>query len=90
MTALRPVTDLVLRHLKVQANIFERGIKMSENKEAMYIACASIVPDCPFTASAATEAELMKKVAAHAAHDHKISEVSPELAAKVKAAIKIQ
>ena len=88
MTALRPVTDLVLRHLKVQANIFERRIKMSENKEAMYIACASIVPDCPFTASAATEAELLKKVATHAANVHKITEISPELAAKVKAAIK--
>jgi len=61
---------------------------MSESNEAMHIACASIVPDCPFTASAATEEELMKKVAAHAAHDHKIAEVSPELAAKVKAAIK--
>jgi predicted small metal-binding protein len=53
----------------------------------MHIACASIVPDCPFTASAATEEELMEKVAAHAAHDHKITEVSPELAAKVKSAI---
>ena len=61
---------------------------MSENKEAMYIACASIMNGCPFTASAATEAELMKKVAAHAAHEHKITELSPELAAKVKAAIK--
>ena len=61
---------------------------MSESKEEIYIACASIVPDCPFTASAATEEELMKKVAAHAAHDHKITEVSPELTAKVKAAIK--
>jgi predicted small metal-binding protein len=53
----------------------------------MHIACASIVPDCPFTASAATEEELIKKVAAHAAQDHKIAEVSPELAAKIKAAI---
>ena len=61
---------------------------MPESKEAKHIACASIVPDCPFTASAATEEELMKKVAAHAAHDHKITEVTPELAAKVKAAIK--
>ena len=61
---------------------------MPENREAIYIACASIVPECPFTASAATEAELMKIVAAHAAHDHEITEVSPELAAKVKAAIK--
>ena len=61
---------------------------MPQSKEAMHIACASIVPDCPFTASAATEEELMKKVAAHAAHDHGISQVTPELAAKVKAAIK--
>ena len=55
-----------------------------------YIACAEIVPDCPFTASAATEEELLKKVVAHAAHDHGITEVTPELAAKVRAAIKSQ
>ncbi|HJZ77033.1 MAG TPA: DUF1059 domain-containing protein [Vicinamibacterales bacterium] len=60
----------------------------SENAKDKYIACAAIVPDCPFTASAATEDELLKAVAAHAAHDHGITEVSPELAAKVKAAIK--
>jgi predicted small metal-binding protein len=30
----------------------------------------------------------LKSVAAHAAHHHGITEVSPELAAKVKAAIK--
>ena len=56
--------------------------------DTKHIACAEIVPDCPFTASAATEEELMKKVAAHAAHDHGITKVSPELAVKVKAAIK--
>lgn len=55
---------------------------------AKYIACAEIVPDCSFTASAATEEELVKKVAAHAAQKHGITEVTPELAAKVKAAIK--
>ena len=60
---------------------------MPESKEAFHIACASIMPGCTFTASAATEEELMKKVAAHAARDHKIAEISPELAAKVKAAI---
>ena len=52
-----------------------------------HIACASIVPDCPFEATATTEEELLKKVAAHAAHDHGISDVTPELLAKVKAAI---
>jgi predicted small metal-binding protein len=57
------------------------------NKEMKHIACAAIVPDCPFTASAETEEELVRKVAAHAAHDHGITEVTPELAAMVKAAI---
>jgi predicted small metal-binding protein len=56
--------------------------------EAKRIACAEIVPDCPFTASAGTEEELLQKVVAHAAHDHGITEVTPELAAKVKAAIR--
>ncbi|HEY1307774.1 MAG TPA: DUF1059 domain-containing protein [Vicinamibacterales bacterium] len=53
-----------------------------------YIACAALVPDCPFEATAQTEDELLQMVAAHAAHTHGITEVSPELAAKVKAAIK--
>jgi predicted small metal-binding protein len=53
-----------------------------------HIACGDVVPDCPFTASAATEEELLQKVVAHAAHEHGITEVSPELAAQVKAAIR--
>ena len=53
-----------------------------------YIACAALVPDCPFEATAQTEDELLEMVAAHAAHTHGITEVTPELAAKVKAAIK--
>jgi predicted small metal-binding protein len=52
-----------------------------------YIACAAVVPDCPFEATAATEEELLTMVAAHATHDHGITEVTPELVAKVKAAI---
>lgn len=60
----------------------------SETENAKYIACAAIVPECPFTASAATEEELLKKVSVHAAHSHGITEVTPELAAKVAAAIK--
>jgi predicted small metal-binding protein len=52
-----------------------------------YIACSSVVPDCPFEATATTEEELLKAVAAHASHAHGITEVTPELAAKVKAAI---
>jgi len=54
------------------------------------IACGDIVPGCEFTATAATEEELLAQVAAHAAHDHGVTDITPELAAKVKAAIKTQ
>jgi predicted small metal-binding protein len=72
------------------AGISEGSAKMAEpeSAQARQIACAEIVPDCPFTASAATEEELMQKVAAHAAHDHGIAVLTPELAAKVRAAIR--
>jgi predicted small metal-binding protein len=59
-----------------------------DSLNAKYIACAEIVPDCTFEASAGTEEELVKKVVAHAAHAHGVTEITPELAAKVKAAIK--
>jgi predicted small metal-binding protein len=59
-------------------------------KGTRHIACNDLVPGCDFTASAATEEELIQKVAAHAAHGHGITDVTPELAAKVKAAIKSQ
>lgn len=52
------------------------------------IACGDIIPGCSFTATAATEEELMKKVVAHAGRDHGVTEVTPELADKVKAAIR--
>ena len=56
-------------------------------KAVRRIACNDVVPGCRFTASADTEDELMQKVAAHAAKEHGITEVTPELVAKVKAAI---
>jgi predicted small metal-binding protein len=62
----------------------------SDTGKVKQIACGDIVPGCAFTASAGTEEELLQKVVAHAAHDHGITEVPPELAAKVKAAIKSQ
>ena len=59
-----------------------------DTDKTKYIACAAVVPDCAFTAEAATEEQLLEKVVAHARHAHGITEVTPELAAKVKAAIK--
>jgi predicted small metal-binding protein len=51
------------------------------------IACNDIVPGCTFTATAATDEELLKKVVAHASQEHGVTDVTPELAAKVKSAI---
>ncbi len=51
------------------------------------IACGDVVPGCGFKASAATEDELLKKVAAHAKEAHGI-EVTPEIAAQVKSKIR--
>jgi predicted small metal-binding protein len=53
-----------------------------------HIACGDVVDGCGFTAEAATEAELLDQVKAHAAKDHGVKEVTPELAARVAAAIK--
>ena len=61
-----------------------------DNKITKRIACADLIPGCDFTAEAATEDEVLQKVVAHAAHDHGVTEVTPELSAKVKAAIRTQ
>ena len=53
-----------------------------------HISCDDVVAGCDFTAAAASEEELMRKVARHAEDDHGVKEVTPELAEKVKAAIK--
>jgi predicted small metal-binding protein len=53
-----------------------------------HIACGDVVNGCRFTAEAPTEPELVEKVKTHAANDHGVKEVPPELAARVKAAIR--
>jgi predicted small metal-binding protein len=52
------------------------------------IACDDVVPGCGFTAEAENEAALVECVAEHAAEKHGVKEVTPELAARVKAAIR--
>lgn len=50
--------------------------------------CGDVVAGCRFTITAANEEEILKQVAQHAAAAHGIKEVTPELVAKVKAAIR--
>ena len=51
------------------------------------IECRALIPGCDWTARAATEEALLQKVIEHAAAAHGVSEVTPELASRVKAAI---
>ena len=51
------------------------------------LACDRVVPGCGFKTTATTEEELLKHVAEHARTAHGVSELTPELVAKVKAAI---
>jgi predicted small metal-binding protein len=52
------------------------------------LTCRDAGVDCDFVARGATVDELMAKAAEHAAKDHGFAEIPPELAEKVKAAIR--
>jgi predicted small metal-binding protein len=60
---------------------------MRRKSMAKQMECGDVVPGCTWKADAQTEDELMKRVAAHAAEAHGVKQVTPELAAKVRAAI---
>ena len=47
-----------------------------------------VVEGCEAQFSAENEEEILKQVATHAAHDHGVTEASPELVAKVRSAIR--
>ncbi len=53
---------------------------------AKHLEC--VIPDCEFAVTAATEEEILKQVAVHAADAHGVTEIPAQLAAQVKAAIK--
>ena len=50
--------------------------------------CRDVGVDCDWAASSETEEGLLEIIAEHAKNVHGMTEIPPELAAKVKAAIK--
>ncbi len=52
------------------------------------LACGDVVDGCTTKLEAGSQDELMTKVTDHARDEHGVTEVSPELAAQVKSAIK--
>ena len=53
-----------------------------------YIECKDLFPGCEFEAAADSEAELLKKVAEHAASDHGLTEITEDIMSKVKGCIR--
>ena len=53
-----------------------------------YIACGEVVEGCPFHAEAETEEALLEKLRHHARLAHGVPEMTAELLAKVKEAIR--
>jgi len=49
--------------------------------------CRDVGMDCDFEAHGKDEKEIMNKATAHARSDHGMSEIGPDLAAKVRAVI---
>jgi predicted small metal-binding protein len=52
------------------------------------IQCRDLFPGCEFHAEAATEAELLRKAADHAAQVHGITQLTDEVIAKVRGCIR--
>jgi len=55
---------------------------------AKSICCRDVGMDCDFEATAETLEALFEKCAAHAATDHGMTEIPPEVAAKLQGAIR--
>jgi predicted small metal-binding protein len=52
--------------------------------------CGDVVNGCAVVVEGKDEAEVLRHAAEHARKDHGVNEITPELAAKVKAAIRTE
>jgi predicted small metal-binding protein len=50
--------------------------------------CSDLMPGCSFVATGATDDEVLTKAAQHAREKHDITEMTPDLVSKVRAAIR--
>lgn len=55
---------------------------------AKVVTCRDVGVDCDFEARGETEEEILQMCAAHAKNDHGMEDISPELVAKVRGAIR--
>jgi predicted small metal-binding protein len=55
---------------------------------AKQLRCRDVGPDCDFEARGTTDEEVLQKAVVHARLTHDVTDVPPELATKVRAAIR--
>ena len=55
---------------------------------AKELRCGDVVPGCEFVARGDSEQEILQQAAAHASEAHGVNEITPELAEKVRGAIR--
>jgi predicted small metal-binding protein len=55
---------------------------------AKELRCGDVMPGCNFVASGATEEEVLKQAAQHAKDKHDVKQLTADLVAKVRAAIR--
>lgn len=55
---------------------------------AKQMRCRDVGMNCDFEARGNTDEEILQKAAAHARSEHQINEMTPELTARVKSAIR--
>jgi predicted small metal-binding protein len=65
-----------------------REPQTGEIKMAKQLRCRDVGLDCDFETRAGTEDEVLQKASEHARSAHQITEMPPELAAKVRSAIR--
>ena len=79
MTA--PQSSPTIRHRNTTGAKGDKGM-------AKVLRCRDVGVDCDFVTSGATVEEVMQKAKDHASRDHGFADIPPELAEKVKAAIR--
>jgi predicted small metal-binding protein len=57
---------------------------------AKVLRCGELMPGCQHVVRGATEEEVLRQAAKHAAEAHNIKDVTPDLVAKVKSKIRTQ
>jgi predicted small metal-binding protein len=86
--AVKPIVEIFLGPIYPQKSVLNSA-KIQEGKAmAKELRCADVVGSCNFVARGDSEQEILDQAAEHARSEHGVTEITPELAEKVRSAIR--